>query len=244
MRFFKTSPHDCSYLSDRQASTVFLDPAVEVPLELYEKLNLIGFRRSGGHFYRPDCAECRKCQSLRVLAREFQPRRRHRRLLRKTAHWRWQVAPVHYEERYWLLYARYIEERHYGGDMYPPNQEDFYRFLLQQTQYGFLLEAWDGSTLVMVSVVDQFTTGLSAVYTFFSPDYHRCSPGTLGILRQIDICQELGLPYLYLGYWIDCVPNMNYKADFQPAEVYRNEHWQRLDSLAAEVRIPATSVDG
>ena len=244
MRFFKTLPHDCSYLTDRQASTVFLDPAVEVPLELYEKLNLIGFRRSGGHFYRPDCAECRKCQSLRVLTREFQPRRRHRRLLKKARNWRWQAAPVHYEERYWTLYARYIEERHFGGDMYPPNQEDFYRFLLQQTQYGFLLEAWDGAELVLVAVIDQFSTGLSAVYTFFSPDYQQDSPGTVAILRQIEVCQELGLPYLYLGYWIDSVPNMNYKADFQPAEVYRNEHWQRLSGLASEERIPALSVDG
>lgn len=228
MRFFKTSPHDCSYLGDREASTVFVDPAVAVPPELYEKLNLIGFRRSGGHFYRPDCRDCRKCQSLRVVVQEFQPRRRHRRVLKRATHLRWQAVPVHYEEQYWTLYARYIEQRHGAGDMYPPNQEDFYRFLLQQTQYGFLLEAWDGDHLVLVAVVDRFTTALSAVYTFFDPDFADLSPGTLAILRQIEICQELDLPYLYLGYWIDSVPNMNYKADFAPAEVYRNEHWQRL----------------
>ncbi|MCH8552643.1 MAG: arginyltransferase [Natronospirillum sp.] len=235
MRFFKTSPHDCSYLADRQASTIFLDPAVEVPLELYEKLNLIGFRRSGGHFYRPDCAQCRKCQSIRVLTREFEPRRRHRRIRRKARHLRWQAVPVHYEERYWQLYERYIEQRHPGGDMYPPSQEDFYRFLLQQTQYGFLLEAWEDSQLVLIAVIDQFSTGLSAVYTFYDPDFARYSPGTLSILRQIEICQELGLPYLYLGYWIDSVPNMNYKADFKPVEVYRNELWQPLvEQVVAE----------
>lgn len=229
MRFFKTSPHDCSYLSDRKASTVFLDPAVEVTPELYEKLNLIGFRRSGGHFYRPDCADCQKCQSIRVCTQEFSERRRHRRVRKKAAAMSWRVVPVHYEARYADLYDRYIRERHYDGDMYPPNIEDFYRFLLQQTRYGFLLEGWNGDDLVLVAVVDQFSTGLSAVYTFFDPDYASWSPGTLAILQQIHLCQSLSLPYLYLGYWIDSVPNMRYKSDFAPVEIYRHERWQRLD---------------
>lgn len=228
MRFFKTSPHECSYLDDRQATTVFLDPAVEVSRELYEKLNLIGFRRSGGHFYRPDCVDCQKCQSLRVNVNQFQTRRRHRRALRKASNIRWSAVSVHYREQYWQLYQEYIYGRHAGGDMYPPNQEDFYRFLLQQTEYGFLLEGWDGDRLVVVSVVDQFSTGLSAVYTFFDTAYADWSPGTLTILQQLHLCRELNLPWLYLGYWLDNVPNMAYKADFSPAEVYRNEHWEPL----------------
>lgn len=229
MRFFKTSPHDCSYLSDRQATTVFIDPAVEVSRELYEKLNLIGFRRSGSHFYRPDCVNCQKCQSIRVDVGAFKARRRHRRIIRNGGSIRWRAVAVHYEAAYWELYQRYINGRHAEGDMYPPNQEDFYRFLLQQAQYGFLMEGWLGDQLMIVSVVDQFRDGLSAVYTFFDPDYSQWSLGTLTILQQIHMCRELALPWLYLGYWIEEVPNMAYKADFQPAEIYRNDRWQPLN---------------
>lgn len=230
MRFFKTSPHDCSYLSGRQATTVFIDPAIEVSRELYEQLNLIGFRRSGRHFYRPDCVGCQKCQSIRVDINQFSARRRHRRIIRNAGQLHWRAASVHYEAAYWDLYQRYINGRHANGDMYPPDQEDFYRFLLQQTQYGFLMEGWLDDHLMVVAVVDQLSDGLSAVYTFFDPDYPQWSLGKLTILQQINMCRQLGLPWLYLGYWIDAVPNMSYKADFQPVEIYRNDHWERLIS--------------
>ncbi|WLD56614.1 arginyltransferase [Salinispirillum sp. LH 10-3-1] len=228
-RLFKTSPHNCSYLNDRQAETLFIDPDATITPEMYEVLNLQGFRRSGSHFYRPDCTGCNECQSLRVLVNEYQPARRHRRMLKKADPVvRWQVTPVHYEEAYWQLYERYINERHRNGDMFPPAKEDFYRFLLQRSEFGFLLEARLEDELLLVAAVDQFSQGLSAVYTFFDPDHSDLSPGTLAILQLWRACKELKLPYLYLGYWLSSVPNMRYKADFQPAEIYQDDRWQRL----------------
>lgn len=232
-RLFKTSPHDCSYLPDRQAETLFIDPEITVTPGMYEQLNLVGFRRSGSHFYRPDCTHCNECLSLRVRVHEFKPPRRHRRVLKRADPLvRWQVKPVHFESSYWALYERYISARHRDGDMYPPVKEDFYRFLLQRSEFGFLLEGWLDDQLLLVSVVDQFSQGLSAVYTFFDPDYSHLSPGTLAVLQMWRACKELNLPYLYLGYWLSSAPNMRYKADFQPAEIYHDDRWQPL--IAAE----------
>lgn len=229
MRFYKTSPHECSYIKGRQAETVFLDPEIEVSPALYEQLNQVGFRRSGTHIYRPDCHACNQCLSLRILASEFRPARRHRRLWKKTDPiLQWSVRPVHYEEAYWQLYARYINARHSSGDMYPPVQEDFYRFLFQRSDYGFLLEARQNNELVLVMVVDQFRTGLSAVYSFFCPDRPDWSLGTVAILQLIRAAQELNMPYVYLGYWLSDVPNMQYKATFAPAEIFHNGKWEPL----------------
>lgn len=234
MRFFKTSPHSCSYINDQLAETVFLDPDVQVSPELYQQLNDIGFRRSGPHFYRPDCATCRRCQPVRVRVEEFAPRRRHRRIRRRNLDVRWRLVPVQESDEHWPLYEAYINSRHAGGDMYPPDPEEFRRFLLRQNQYGFLLEGRINEQLIIVSVVDRLPNGLSAIYTFFDPDYSSRSPGTAAILRQIQLAHEMALPYLYLGYWIRELPAMSYKSDFAPLDVYRNEQWQPMNFALSE----------
>ena len=39
--------------------------------------------------------------------------------------------------------------------------------------------------------------------------------------------KALGLPYLYLGYWIKGSPKMGYKQRFQPQERLTSGGWQR-----------------
>lgn len=228
MRFFKTSPHSCGYIDGELAETVFLDPEIQVSPELYERLNENGFRRSGPHFYRPDCAACDRCQPVRVRVEEFSARRRHRRVRARNSDIHWQISPVREISEHWPLYQAYINDRHAEGDMYPPDPDEFRRFLLLQTRFGFLLEGWLGNRLAVVAVVDQLASGLSAIYTFFDPCQPARSLGTATILRQIELARELDLPFLFLGYWIRHLPAMSYKADFAPLDVFRNEQWQPL----------------
>jgi arginine-tRNA-protein transferase len=76
----------------------------------------------------------------------------------------------------------------------------------------------------MVSMIDVLESGLSSVYTFFDPEAAG-SLGTYGILWQIEQCRQLGLPWLYLGYWIRESRKMAYKSQFRPFQILDGSIW-------------------
>jgi arginyl-tRNA--protein-N-Asp/Glu arginylyltransferase len=84
-------------------------------------------------------------------------------------------------------------------------------------------------TLRMISMIDILGDGLSSVYTFFDPALAHASFGTYNILWQIEQARQLGLPYIYLGYWIHESRKMAYKANFQPLEGLIDGRWRPLD---------------
>jgi arginine-tRNA-protein transferase len=69
--------------------------------------------------------------------------------------------------------------------------------------------------------------GLSAVYSFYDPDFHRRSPGRYSILFQIEEARRRGLEWLYLGYWIKQCRKMSYKDEYHPLEFYVDNDWRR-----------------
>jgi arginine-tRNA-protein transferase len=75
--------------------------------------------------------------------------------------------------------------------------------------------------------------GLSMVYSFFDPQEHARSLGTYMILDHVAKARELGLPYVYLGYWIEGCRKMSYKARYRPLEALTMEGWIRLPSEKA-----------
>ncbi|MGP9642603.1 arginyltransferase [Halomonas sp. AOP30-A1-24] len=230
LRFFLTVPHACSYLPDKEATTLFLDPQESPVRGVYDSLALLGFRRSGRHLYRPHCENCNACQSVRIPVEPFAPNRSQRKVWRRNADITTRVVPARYEARHYELYAHYIRHRHADGDMYPPNREQYRTFLTLEEPYAYLLEMYAGSELVAVSAFDQLEHGLSAIYTFFGVGdaLDRRSLGTLAILQLIALTREKGLSHLYLGYWIEECRKMRYKQDFSPIEVLDGRYWRPL----------------
>lgn len=225
LKFFATPKHACSYLPARQATTLFVDPAARIDNTLYSALSSLGFRRSGRHIYRPHCEHCSACIPIRIPVDRFHPRRSQRRIERRNADLEVRVAEPSLSAENYALYARYIGARHQDGDMYPPSPEQFRSFLLCDWSDTRFVEFRRADTLLAVAVMDRVQDGLSAIYTFFDPDQPQRSLGTQAVLWQIAEAQRLGLPYLYLGYWIKQCQKMEYKSSFRPLEIFFGDRW-------------------
>ena len=225
LKLFSTAPHPCSYLENEEASTVFIDPDADIDTHTYTYLSEKGYRRSGRFLYRPDCLNCQACISIRIPVNQYKFSRSEKRILKKNADLEvYQVSSI-FNDQYYQLYADYIFIRHSDGDMYPPSKDQYQSFL--NNAYGnsqyFVFQEKDEPKAV--AVVDALDNAYSAVYTFYSPFEPQRSFGSLAVLWQIQRAKQLGLEYVYLGYWVKNCQKMNYKTRFRPAEVYINNRW-------------------
>lgn len=229
LQFYLTAPYPCSYLPERQARSQVAAPGGLVDTVVYSELVRMGFRRSGHHVYRPRCDACQACTPVRVLVNEFRPSRAQRRCLARNADLSMRLKPLVFDEAHYQLYRRYQAARHAGGGMDQDDREQFRGFLLQSRVDSALAEFTLDGEVVMVALVDRLMDGLSAVYTFYDPDLPKRSLGTFGVLTQLRLAREMGLPYLYLGYWIAESGKMAYKRGFQPIEALSSGRWNRLE---------------
>ena len=228
LKVYTTYPHSCSYLEDQEATTLFVDPRQVVDQKLYSKLSVLGFRRSGNHIYRPHCTHCNACIPARIPVAEFESTRGQRRILRRNQDLRVASSATIEDDDAFDLYHRYICLRHSDGDMYPPDREQYEAFLSSVWNCTRYFRFYDKGRLVAVAVVDRLEDGLSAIYTFFDPELDRRSLGAYAILWEAEKAREMGLDYLYLGYWIRGCQKMAYKSDYRPLQVYRNSNWTTL----------------
>jgi arginyl-tRNA--protein-N-Asp/Glu arginylyltransferase len=223
--FFASIAEPCSYLDNRNSVSAFANPHIDMDMQTYNDLIQHGFRRSGGYVYRPHCPSCHECVSVRIPLKKQKFTRNELRTIRRNSDLAVTILTGKYREEHFHLYKLYINSRHNEGSMSNPSKADYHRFLICDWTDTIFIEYRLNNQLIAVAVADVLSTGLSAVYTFFDPQYAARSLGHFAILSQISEAKSRDLDYLYLGYWIkDCV-KMSYKRRYKPLEGFIDDQW-------------------
>ena len=235
-KFFVTNPSPCPYLPGKVERKVFTELNGRQAGELNEALGRIGFRRSQNVAYRPSCLDCASCVSVRVIAPEFQPSATQRRVLKRSADLEVTACKTWATEEQYELLRRYLASRHPVGGMAEMDEHDFADMVEQTPVRTYVVEYREPSVdgrpgkLVGACLSDQQSDGLSMIYSFFDVGPGaRKGLGTFIILDHIVRAARAGLPYVYLGYWVDGSPKMDYKARFRPQERLLPQGWQRVE---------------
>ena len=227
-KLYISAPHTCPYIEPETATTVLLDPDYNVDNALFSVLLRSGFRRSGKTIYRPHCRNCNSCVSVRIPATEYIPNRSQSRCYKNNQDVYTTMVPASFSQEHFELYCRYQSWRH-TGDIMDHNDEERYReFMVDSSIETVFIESRLNGKLISLSVCDLPDDGMSAVYTFFDPDFPKRSLGTFAIMKQIDYVREMQLDWLYLGYWIDGCKKMTYKTNFKPMFGFVNKEWRLI----------------
>ncbi|MBW8312924.1 MAG: arginyltransferase [Rhizobium sp.] len=228
IRLFQSLEHPCGYWKDRLARDLIIDPTDPHLASVYPQALAMGFRRSGGHVYRPYCAGCRACVSVRIPVERFVPNRAQKRCLARNADLELRTAPPRRTEENFALYRRYLDTRHAGGGMDDPAPENFDAFLACRWSPTEFMEFRLDGELVALAVTDVVPDGLSAVYTFFAPELAARSLGSFAILSQVERARRERRGYVYLGFWLEGHPKMAYKRAYQSLEFLDGALWRPM----------------
>jgi len=240
-QFYLTAPSPCPYLPGREERKVFTHLVGERAPELNDLLTHGGFRRSQSIAYRPACETCRACVSVRVVVEDFRPTRSMRRVLDRNSDLVAEMrVPVPTSEQY-SVFRGYLDSRHRDGGMADMTVLDYAMMVedshVETRVVEFRRRGPDSritgrgnGPLLGVALTDVLSDGLSMVYSFFDPNVGDRSLGTFIILDHIARARRLGLPYVYLGYWVKGSKKMDYKGRFLPQERLTGDGWTRIES--------------
>ena len=225
LRLRVTRSQKCAYLLDQTEQRLATDIS-EHP-ETHDRLAETGFRRVENWVYKPACPNCNACQPIRVKAEQFKPSRNIARIQATNKDLRRNLTADRLGLDHYDVFQSYLGQRHEDGQMSSMSFDEFSAMILNSPIDTMLTEYVDSEDRLMGCIlVDRQRDGLSAVYSFFRPEEKKRSLGSFMIVDLIDRCNEIGLPYVYLGYYIEQSRKMSYKARFKPYQIFSDGNWR------------------
>jgi leucyl-tRNA---protein transferase len=239
-QFYLTAPSACPYLPGNEERKVFTHLVGERAGELNDLLTHGGFRRSQSIAYRPACDACKACVSVRVVVEDFCPTRSMRRIAERNADISGEMRVALPTSEQYSIFRAYLDARHRDGGMADMTVLDYAMMVedshvetrlidYRRRDHDADLERPACGELVAVALTDVLSDGLSMVYSFFDPEITGRSLGTFMILDHIERAGRMGLPYVYLGYWVRGSQKMDYKGRFLPQERLLPNGWTRAE---------------
>jgi arginine-tRNA-protein transferase len=228
IKLFETVVDQCPYLEDQESASIIVDPDHQIDPALFSLLSRSGFRRSGTMLYSPRCPSCQECISVRIPVDRFKPSKTQKRILKRNLDLRVQYERVEFEQSHFDLYLKYQKHRHPDSSMCDDDPWKYISFIDSYYSQSNFLSFYLNDQLIAASVVDHFQGGISAVYTYFDPEFAKRSLGTYAILYMIKQARMRQIPYVYLGYWVRNSEKMAYKSAFKPLEGYFDRKWSDL----------------
>jgi leucyl-tRNA---protein transferase len=239
-QFYLTAPSPCPYLPGHEERKVFTHLVGERAAELNDLLTHGGFRRSQSIAYRPACETCRACVSVRVVVEDFRPTRSLRRVLDRNRDMVGEMRVGVPNSEQYSVFRAYLDSRHRDGGMADMTVLD-YAMMVEDSHVETRIVEYrrrgpdstingrGSGALLAVALTDVLSDGLSMVYSFFESEPKFRSLGTFMILDHIARARRMGLPYVYLGYWVQGSRKMDYKGRFLPQERLSPEGWRRTE---------------
>jgi arginine-tRNA-protein transferase len=236
-QFYLTSPAPCPYLPGKEERKVFTHLVGKRAVGLNDTLTQSGFRRSQTIAYRPACENCRACVSVRVKVKDFKPSRSMRRVMETNEDIIGHAQPPEPTSEQYSLFRTYLDQRHSDGGMADMSVLDYSMMvedshvdsrLIEYRPRGIdsFINGRGAGPLAAVCLTDVLADGLSMVYSFYDLAQGHRSLGTYMILEHIERARRLGLPHVYLGYWVDGSRKMAYKARYLPQERLGMNGWE------------------
>jgi leucyl-tRNA---protein transferase len=239
-QFYLTAPSPCPYLPGQEERKVFTHLVGERAAELNDLLTHGGFRRSQSIAYRPACESCRACVSVRVVADAFRPTRSMRRISERNRDLVGEMRVAVPTSEQYAVFRSYLDSRHRDGGMADMSVLDYSLMCEDSHVETRMVEyrrrgpdsAINGrgtGELLAVALTDVLGDGLSMVYSFFDSEHAHRSLGTYMILDHISRAKRMGLPYVYLGYWVQGSRKMDYKGRFLPQQRLTPDGWKLVE---------------
>lgn len=224
------TPKSIDYLLDDDMCAYMPDKRVRMN---YKKVDIVskvfattviqrGWRRYGKNFVYPVCYGCTECKSLRVGVKDYKFTSSQKKAIKRNLDTTVVVQKPSVSKAHLDLYNKYNRFKTKNNDWDSEKfTEEKYReeYVDGAHDFGQEILYYIDDKLVGVDLVDVLFDGISSIYCYYDPEYRWYSLGTYSLLYEIKLAQELGLEWMYLGYWVEDYKAFEYKQNFKNMEI-------------------------